>query len=203
MNLTETINALFKIIKAGVPSNMVVTGVSSYGRLFQMTTPGCWQEQCTYTGPDSGDYKGRYTDTAGYISDFEIGEILEQNPSAHQYFDPNSHSNIVVFNGTQWVAYMDADNKATRTSLYPGLNFLGHADWAVDLQSENGGSESYNSSSSSGTMYVDPSIWTSATRQVTAVPGVTLVWPPMPLGSQTTISFPPWTTSITYSSLTT
>lgn len=196
INLTETINSLSMITKAGVPSNMIVVGVSSYGRSFQMNTPGCWTEQCTYTGPDSGAYPGRCTNTPGYISDYEIGEILEHNPTAQKHFDTDAYSNIVVFNNTQWVAYMDAENKATRKALYPGLAFLGDADWAVDLQSEDGGKQS--NSSSDGLMYVDPNIWASATQLVTALPGVTLIWPPMPLATPTTITFPLWTTSVTY-----
>ncbi|KAF2634388.1 class V chitinase Chi100 [Massarina eburnea CBS 473.64] len=202
VNLTESINSLSMITKAGVPSNMIVVGVSSYGRSFQMSTPGCWTEQCTYSGPDSGAYPGRCTNTSGYISNYEIDEILQQNPSAERKWDATSYSNIVVFNDTQWVAYMDEDNKAIRKELYPGLAFLGDADWSVDLQSENGGNSTSNSSSG-GVMYVDPNIWASATQIVTALPGVTLIWPPMPLETPTTITFPLWTTSVTYSSLTT
>lgn len=205
VNLTETINSLSMITKAGVPSNMIVVGVSSYGRSFQMTTPGCTTEQCTYTGPDSGAYPGRCTNTSGYISDYEIREIISRNPTAQKLFDKASYSNILVFNDTQWVAYMDEENKATRKALYPGLNFLGIADWAVDLQSENGGGSgsSSNSSSSTETIYVNPDIWNAATPVVTAPPGASLIWPPMPLSTPTTITFPPWTTSVTYSSLTT
>ncbi|KAI1131231.1 class V chitinase Chi100 [Nemania abortiva] len=205
VNLTETINALSMITKAGVPSNMIAVGVSSYGRSFQMTTPNCWTEQCTYTGPDSGAYPGLCTTTPGYLADYEIGLILRQNPTAQSHFDSSSYSNIVVFNDTQWVAYMDADNKATRKALYPGLSFLGTADWAVDLQSETGGfgSGSGHGNSSNQTVYIDPAIWSSVAPLVTAPPGVTLVWPPMPLASPTTITFPPWTTTVSYSSLTT
>ncbi|KAF4223780.1 hypothetical protein CNMCM8980_010274 [Aspergillus fumigatiaffinis] len=204
VNLTETINSLSMITKAGVPSNMIVVGVSSYGRSFKMSTPGCWTEQCTYTGPDSGAYPGRCTNTSGYISDYEIREIIRQNPTVQELWDANSCSNIVVFNDTEWVAYMDEDNKATRKALFPGLAFLGTADWAVDLQSENGGgSGSNDNSSSGGTIYVNPDIWNSAAPVVTAPPGASLIWPPMPLSTPTTITFPPWTTTISYSSLTT
>lgn len=205
INLTETVNALSMITKAGVPSNMVAVGVSSYGRSFQMENAGCWTEQCTYTGPDSGAYPGPCTNTAGYISNYEIDQILSENPSARSLWDQASHSNVVVFNDTQWVAYMDDANKATRKALYSALGFLGSADWAVDLQSENGQGNGTSSSSNSSvhTIYVDPGIWSSATPLVNAPPGATLIWPPMPLGSATTISFPPWTTTITYSSLTT
>lgn len=82
VNLTETINALSMITKAGVPSNMIAVGVSSYGRSFQMETAGCCTEQCTYSGPDSGAYPGQCTNTAGYISNYEIDQILTENPSA-------------------------------------------------------------------------------------------------------------------------
>ncbi|KAK7990452.1 glycoside hydrolase [Apiospora arundinis] len=206
VNLTETINSLSMITKAGVPSKMIAVGVSSYGRSFKMETAGCWTEQCTYTGPESGAYKGRCTGTAGYISDFEIGEILAQNPSAQSLYDADSMSNIVVFNQTEWVAYMDKDNKAQRKALFPGINFLGSADWAVDLQSEDGGGDGNGSGGNGGsdqTFYIDPAIWGSLTPRVTVPPGVTLIWPPMPLPTPTTITFPPWTTAVSYSSLTT
>ncbi|KAI1464711.1 class V chitinase Chi100 [Daldinia caldariorum] len=203
VNMTETINSLSMITKAGVPSNMVVVGVSSYGRSFQMTTPGCWTEQCTYTGPDSGAYPGRCTNTSGYISDYEISQILDQNPSAQKLWDEDSYSNIVVFNDSQWVAYMDEDNKATRKALYPSLNFLGTADWAVDLQSDTGSDSESGKDGSGDTIYINPDIWASASQQVTGAPGATLIWPPMPLESPTTITFPLWTTTVSYSSLTT
>ncbi|KAK8092913.1 glycoside hydrolase [Apiospora kogelbergensis] len=99
---------------------------------------------------------------------------------------------------------MDKDNKAQRKALYPGINFLGSADWAVDLQTNDGdNNESGGDGSSDQTLYIDPAIWGSVTPRVTAPPGVTLIWPPMPLSAPTTITFPPWTTSVSYSSLTT
>ncbi|KAJ4302282.1 hypothetical protein N0V88_002425 [Collariella sp. IMI 366227] len=72
VTLAETVNALSMIIKAGVPSNKVVFGVSSYGRSFRMTTPSCTELMCIYTGPESGATPGRCTKTAGYISNAEI-----------------------------------------------------------------------------------------------------------------------------------
>lgn len=203
INLTETINALSMITKAGVPANMIAVGLSSYGRSFQMTNPSCWTEQCTYTGPRSGAYPGLCTNTSGYISDYEIGVIASQNPSAQHYWDAGSYSNILVFNDTQWVAYMNNSNKATRKFLYPGLNFLGTADWAVDLQSEHGSLQGSGSESSGETIYIDPGVWSSAPAKVVAPPGATLIWPPKPLSTTTTINFPPWTTTVSYSRLTT
>lgn len=53
VNLTETLNALSMITKAGVASNKVVVGVTSYGRSFKMAEPGCMGPQCLFTGNSS------------------------------------------------------------------------------------------------------------------------------------------------------
>ncbi|KAL1969872.1 hypothetical protein VTN77DRAFT_7381 [Rasamsonia byssochlamydoides] len=125
VNLTETINALSMITKAGVPSNMVVVGVTSYGCLFQMTTAGCYTELCTFTGPSSGAYPGPCTDTAGYLANAEINYINATLGSTISYIDLNSYSNILVYDDMQWVGYMDDNIKAVQTNLYEGLNFSG------------------------------------------------------------------------------
>lgn len=203
VNMTETVNALSMITKAGVPSNMIAIGVSSYGRSFEMTAAGCWSEECTYTGPESGAVAGPCTNTSGYIADYEIKTIIDEDSSAQELWDEDSYSNIVVWDNTQWVAYMNETNKAVRVELYKSLGFLGFADWAVDLQSEDGTS-SDNDTDSTGDdfVYIDPEIWGVDSPHITALPGQTLVWPPMPLSSTTTISFPVWTTTVTYKSAT-
>jgi GH18 family chitinase len=42
------------ITKAGVPSNKIVVGVTSYARSFQMVDPSCSEPDCPFTGPESG-----------------------------------------------------------------------------------------------------------------------------------------------------
>jgi Glycosyl hydrolases family 18 len=127
-------NALSMITKAGVPSNKVVVGVSSYGRSFQMTTPGCYGSQCTFTGPNSGATPGLCTQTAGYISDAEIYQIIANDPLAQMYTADTAYASILVYNDTQWVSYMSEDAKASRTAQYQTLNMGGTSDWAIDLE---------------------------------------------------------------------
>ncbi|KAI8187925.1 Killer toxin subunits alpha/beta [Colletotrichum sp. SAR 10_75] len=171
-NITETLLALSMITKAGVPSNKLAVGVSSYGRSFQMTTPGCTGPMCTYTGDGSGAYPGPCTGTAGYIANAEINSILagtgtwmtssgalQSIESYSSYFDEDSQSNIAVYDSTQWVAHMDDDLKADRKALYESLNFAGIIDWAIDLQGFGGDSIDYGSSSN--IVYPPPSIWDS------------------------------------------
>jgi chitinase len=51
INLTETMNTLSMITKAGIPSNMIAIGISTYSRSFQMGTQA--------TGKSSIPIRGR------------------------------------------------------------------------------------------------------------------------------------------------
>jgi hypothetical protein len=126
--MTETVNSLAMITKAGVPSNKVLVGVTSYGRSFQMANPSCTGPTCLFTGDRqvSNARKGRCTQTAGYISNAEIKEIDGRT------FMDGSQSMIMV-DGDLWVSYMDDKLKASRTNTYKGLNMGGTIDWAIDL----------------------------------------------------------------------
>lgn len=134
VNETETKDALSMITKAGAPSNKVVVGVASYGRSFKMAEPGCDSEGCKFTGsPRQSDArKGRCTGAAGYISNAEIEEIIHTGRVNKQW--KKEGSNFLVYNDTEWVAYMDYDVKKAREQFYDSYNFAGVTDWAVDLE---------------------------------------------------------------------
>ncbi|EDN99276.1 hypothetical protein SS1G_02128 [Sclerotinia sclerotiorum 1980 UF-70] len=212
-NLTETLESLSMITKAGVASNKVIVGVTSYGRSFQMATPGCYLDSCTYTGPTSGAYAGACTQTP---ANAEIDSIISGNATVlgtdgssvrvtgtpFVYLD-DSYSNIVVYNDDQWISYMNDANKIVRTALYKHYNFGGTADWAVDLQSYDG--DNGSGSDGSSIVYVDQSIWTdgpsstgvggsdgtigtsgaSDNLSLTCEPPCIIVLPPFPLGTTT------------------
>lgn len=102
-----------------------------------MAQAGCHTPGCFYTGsPLKSDAKpGVCTGTGGYIADAEIDEILKSPGRVKQQFlDGPSNSNILVYDDTEWVAYMDSKTKASRAALYKSLNMGGTTDWAVDLQ---------------------------------------------------------------------
>ncbi|OAR05876.1 hypothetical protein LLEC1_06736 [Akanthomyces lecanii] len=128
INVTETMSALTMITKAGVPSNKILVGVSSYGRSFQMQDPSCTGPDCLFTGDrlNSNARKGRCTETAGYLSNAEIAEI-----NGRTWVD-DTDTRIMV-DGDLWVAYMDEEIKTRRTEKYRSLNMGGTTDWAVDL----------------------------------------------------------------------
>jgi len=133
--MTETMSALTLITKAGIPSNKVIVGVASYGRSFKMVQPGCTGPMCPFAGKASGAKPGLCTGTPGYLANAEIDKIInDPNSKARIWTDTETLSNILVYDGDNWVAYMDDTNKRSRTMLYRFYNFGGTTDWAADLQ---------------------------------------------------------------------
>ncbi|KAM6532558.1 hypothetical protein FSOLCH5_001982 [Fusarium solani] len=137
VNLTETQYSLAMITKAGVPSNKVIVGVTSFGRSLKMAEAGCYGPECLYTGDrlNSDAKKGKCTDTAGYIADAEIGDILKDTSRVVKHFvDSTSNSDILIYDDTEWVSYMSSSTKKVRENLYKSWGMGGTTDWAVDLQ---------------------------------------------------------------------
>ncbi|PYI03570.1 glycoside hydrolase [Aspergillus sclerotiicarbonarius CBS 121057] len=138
VNKTETAYALSMITKAGVPAKKVVPGLALYGRSFQMENSSCSGPECHFTGPSSGAEPGPCTETAGYISNYEIYQIIgeAENPdvygniSIRQYQD---EGDVLIYDDNNWVSWLSPSSYASRRSWTDGLNFAGTSDWAVDL----------------------------------------------------------------------
>lgn len=135
VNGTETLLSLAMIQKAGVPSNKVAVGVSSYGRSFHMAQAGCTGPNCQFTGDrlHSEAAKGECTDTAGYISNAELESIIAKGGNIKQWSE--NGTDYLVYNDVEWVAYMSPTTKSARMVLYDIYGFGGTTDWAIDLQS--------------------------------------------------------------------
>ncbi|EEA26398.1 hypothetical protein TMatcc_005334 [Talaromyces marneffei ATCC 18224] len=138
VNFTETGYTLAMLTKAGVSSNKIIVGISSYGRSFGMTDPSCTGPDCTFqgqvvngTGGGSTADFGRCTATRGYISNAEIDELVA-NGVAKGWYDSDSDSDMAVW-GSTWVAYQSVFTRGSRSRFYKVLNFGGTIDWAVDL----------------------------------------------------------------------
>ncbi|SPO00349.1 related to chitinase [Cephalotrichum gorgonifer] len=140
VNKTETETALSMVTKAGVPSTKLFIGISSFGRSFKMAKAGCTGANCQYTGKKnkSPAKKGVCTGEAGYLADAEINQIMLIGDSfgggEYEWFhDDDSDSDMLVYDGVEWVSYMDSTTKEGRVDWYKDLNFGGVSDWAVDL----------------------------------------------------------------------
>ena len=164
---------------------------------------------CRYAGPASGVQPRKCTKTAGYISDAEINEILQEDDTAKTSYDQSSDSNILVYNSTQWVAYMDDDTRFSRTDYYESLNIGSTTDWAIDLQSfvyssgggpGNGGSGSGSGSgfgsSNQSTAIIGSSIWKGDSHAARCRAPCVLVLPDFPLSSMSVLTRPPYVTTL-------
>jgi GH18 family chitinase len=193
VNSTETMDALIMVTRAGVESHKVVVGVSSYGRSFKMSSSTCRGPQCTFLGGrnDSKAKKGRCTDTAGYISDFEINEIISKGGAIKKWYDEATDSDYLVYEGDEWVAYMSKVTKSRRMRDYMKLNFGGTTDWAIDLQDDH--DKRYTSGRP---VFLDPKVW--ETPSATCEAPCILVFPPSKLPETTTININKYTTSLEY-----
>ncbi len=180
------------LTKAGVPAHQIMVGLTSYGRTFHMTTPGCTGPMCTY---DAAGAAGRCTQTEGYLAQAEINEIIATNPTAQLLIDSSSNTNILIYNQTEWVGYIDAGNQWDRGALYQYIGFGGTSEWAIDLEAF-GEDDSSSGSDPNQVVFVPPSIWDSSNPAVACVPPCTLVLPPYQLGFTTTLNWPPLTTSV-------
>ncbi|KAK4236578.1 hypothetical protein C8A03DRAFT_16799, partial [Achaetomium macrosporum] len=202
VNKTETELALVMATKAGAPAHKIIVGMPMYGRSFKMTQPGCWGPDCHFVGPKSGAAKGRCTGTSGYISNFEIREIIATNPNMEVHTDDNG--DILVYNGDQWVSWLSKSSYEARENWIKGLNFGGTSDWAIDLDVDYGpntgspgGSPGGGAGgdSGSGPILISPDIYNSPdpAPEVRCHPPCTLVFPPWQLSTTTTISMDPVT----------
>ncbi|KAM5465541.1 putative chitinase [Microsporum audouinii] len=209
VNRTETAYSLAMITKAGVPANKLIIGMALYGRSFQMTQAGCYGPDCTFTGPESGAAPGRCTGTRGYVSNFEIREIIAEKSSAKQY--PDKNGDILVYDDVQWVSWMTREKYDERINWVAALNFGGTSDWAVDLEVSYGDDDGHGGGDSgSGPVYISPDIYETNDPVIGCYPPCTFVFPPWELSTTTTITVPPaaimyeetWETTLTVSDVT-
>jgi len=151
INMTETLNALSMITKAGIPTNKILAGVASYGRSFKMAQAGCTGPQCPFVGPASGAAAGPCTNTAGYITNAEIKDIIKHSKEQRRRdasggslgfwrraeknvnvtYDPITQSSKLAYNDNEWANFPDSDEITRRIATFRDQHFLGTSDWAV------------------------------------------------------------------------
>ncbi|PHH66073.1 hypothetical protein CDD81_598 [Ophiocordyceps australis] len=195
VNRTETEQSFSMITKAGVASHKVMVGLPLYGRSFQMTQPGCYTEMCTFTGPESGAVAGKCTNAAGYISNWEIDQIVQAAGNNVQHYSSNVAGDIIVYNSTQWISYMKPETRRGRRDWARSLGFGGTSDWAMDLETSNNNKGS-GSRKGSGPVYIHPSILTQPGATIACEPPCTFIFPPWTLPTSTVISREPVTETI-------
>lgn len=100
---------------------------------------------CQFLGSrlESPAAPGRCTDTGGYISNAEIQEIINTystdpespRPQAEVWHDLDSNTDMLLYDGDEWVGYMTDLTKDTRRQKWREYNFGGTIDWGKHILS--------------------------------------------------------------------
>lgn len=112
-NLTEIQLAMELFWRVNISPSQVAMGFGFYGRSFKLADPTCTTPGCPFD-PEGAD-KGPCTDTSGYLSHYEIKDILDGKTSSGNtkraapkpVYDEEAAVNYIAFGGDQWVSYDD------------------------------------------------------------------------------------------------
>ena len=151
-----------------------------------MTQAGCHGPDCTFTGPESGATPGKCTGTRGYLSNFEIRDIIATNKNIQQHSD--EHGNILVYDGVQWVSWLSRSLYNERVDWVRRQNLFGTVEWALDLDADYGDGGPGDGDNGSGPIFISPDIYDSPDPVISCQPPCSLVFPPWVLPTPTTIS---------------
>ncbi|KAJ6437482.1 killer toxin subunits alpha beta protein [Purpureocillium lavendulum] len=132
---------------------------------------------------------------SGYISNFEIREIIASGGKVTQHSDKNGE--IVVYDDVQWVSWMSKERYDKQVRWIRSLNFGGTSDWAMDLDADyDTHSGPGGGDSGLGPIFISPDLYKQRHSKVECIPPCTFVFPPWVLTTPTTIVVPPAT--VTY-----
>ncbi|KAJ6071566.1 hypothetical protein N7499_009580, partial [Penicillium canescens] len=129
-NLTEIKLATELLWRAKVKPSQVVMGFGFYGRAFTLTDPSCTSPGCPFSG---GANPGVCTDTSGYLSYYEVQQILAKNYQLKPVHDKTAAVKYLVFNHDQWISYDDKDTFKQKIDWANDIGFGGSLIWASDL----------------------------------------------------------------------
>ncbi|EFE38061.1 class V chitinase, putative [Trichophyton verrucosum HKI 0517] len=214
-SLTAEISAGLDLLwRNSVPPGKVLLGLGFYGRSFTLGDPRCNSPGCSFkrTGDENsgGARPGRCTLNSGTLSNYEINRILKSK-SPELVYNDEAGVNWITWDSDQWVSFDDARTLKQKASFANNLCLGGTFAWALDLGGPgtmsrpdelNGntlsldGADLEGGDSGSGDVYISPEIYKVDKPGIACIPPCTFIMPRLTLDEVTTITFPPYTTSL-------
>ncbi|KAF5024578.1 hypothetical protein F66182_3341 [Fusarium sp. NRRL 66182] len=161
-------------------------GLAMYGRGYTLADPSCNQLLCGFSGPSK---PAPCTGFGGVMSLLEIQQLIKKKNLKPQYL-PDSMMKQITWDD-QWIGYDDDETFAAKRAFADSLCFGGTMIWSIDFQVPGSGSPD---DAEGEVVYLDPAVYSGTPAQCTGP--CQLVLPPRALSSKTTISVPPYTTSL-------
>ncbi|KKZ62236.1 chitinase [[Emmonsia] crescens] len=213
-NLTEISSGLDLLWRNSVPPEKVSLGLAFYGRSFTLADPSCTSPGCAFKRGDNetsgGAEPGLCTLNSGTLSDYEINMVLKEK-SPEVIYHQDSGVNWITWDNDQWVSYDDGRTLKQKADFGNKLCLGGTFAWAIDLGGPGtlknpndltaddfglDGADLEGGDGGSGEVYISPEILKRQDPVIACVPPCTFIMPPISLATPTTITLPPYTTSL-------
>ena len=209
-NIPEIYNWTLPLWYDGMDPSKINMGLAYYGRGYTLAEPNCNHVGCEWS---TQSRPGPCTDFAGVMSLEEIKNLIPQVGQPTLLADDMMKQ---LTWSDQWIGYDDEETIAMKKTWASDHCFGGTMIWSIDLYSGSGsgntpdgggsssptdpgsGSGGYGATGngSDSIVYIDPSIWSESNPVITCEPPCIFVLPPFVLHSTTTITFPPYVTSL-------
>lgn len=210
-NIPEIANWTLPLWYASVNPSKINMGLAYYGRGYSLADTNCNHVGCVWSAQSR---PGPCTNFAGVMSLKEIESLALQVGVKPTLLAGDMMKQLTW--SDQWVGYDDLETIAMKKQWANAHCFGGTMIWSIDLYSGPGsgdtpdgrgssnpgspGSASGQSGSfdteSSAIVYIDPIIWTQNNPVINCEPPCVFVLPPLLLPTATTITFPPYVTSL-------
>ncbi|KAI9146948.1 oviduct-specific glycoprotein [Paramyrothecium foliicola] len=168
----------------GLTPSKLNFGLAMYGRGYTLSDPSCSDLLCPFSGPSK---PAPCTNFEGVMSLVEIQQLIKKRNLKPKFLEQSLMKQITW--DDQWIGYDDEETFEAKRNFADGLCFGGTMIWSIDFQVPGSGSPDEPE-----VVYLDPAVYEGTPAQCTGP--CQLVFPPRPLGSTTTISLQPYTTSI-------
>ncbi|CAG5131527.1 unnamed protein product [Candidula unifasciata] len=114
----------------GAPKNKIVIGLPLYGRSFTLSS-----SNTGLGAPATAGHAGPYVRSEGYLSYYEICEIINKGATLHHISD--QHAPYLV-SGNQWIGFDNEDSLREKVQFVKDNGFGGTMVWALDLDDVKG-----------------------------------------------------------------
>ncbi|KAL6266443.1 hypothetical protein P5V15_003293 [Pogonomyrmex californicus] len=132
---SPVLNANFSVtywIRKGVPAEMIVLGIPTYGSSFTLSEKSHHQVPGFHANVSGPGEPGRFTKSAGFLAYYEICDNV-RNDGWFVTKDQKGRVGPYASKRDQWVSYDDVSNVARKAKLIKELNLGGGMIWSVDL----------------------------------------------------------------------
>ncbi|KAI1097516.1 glycosyl hydrolases family 18-domain-containing protein [Jackrogersella minutella] len=209
-NIPEIYNWTLPLWYDQVDPSKINMGLAYYGRGYTVENVDCMTVGCNWIGSSR---PGTCTTFGGVMSLEEIEALIPQI-GAEPILDSTAMMKYLVWSD-QWIGYDDLDTIAMKKEWANSHCFGGTMIWSIDLYSGSGSGNTPDGNSTCGSdpgggggqggasesgcgglVYIDPSIWKESNPVINCEPPCTFILPPLQLSTTTTITFPPYVTSL-------